>query len=193
MSSSGYWNQRWLEGQTGWDIGYASPAIVEYMRQYPDKAAAILIPGCGNAYEAKALADMGFTNITLIDIAPALVASLQEQLKAERGIRIICGDFFEHEGLYDLVLEQTFFCALDPQLRSRYAAHMTSLLKPRGKLAGVLFNCEFEKEGPPFGGTEQEYRALFSPFFDIKKMEPCYNSIAPRMGAELFIRLQQLY
>ena len=33
--------------------------------------------------------------------------------------------------------------------------HMHSLLKPGGHLAGVLFNVEFEKEGPPFGEKNQ--------------------------------------
>ncbi|WP_231576788.1 hypothetical protein [Sphingobacterium sp. IITKGP-BTPF85] len=29
-----YWNTKWQNNQTGWDIGYASPAITAYMAQY---------------------------------------------------------------------------------------------------------------------------------------------------------------
>ncbi|MBP6047706.1 MAG: hypothetical protein KA530_11585, partial [Ferruginibacter sp.] len=47
-----YWDAQWQNKTTGWDIGHASPAITEYMAQYKNKDAAILIPGCGNAYEA---------------------------------------------------------------------------------------------------------------------------------------------
>ena len=50
-----FWNNRWATGQTGWDIGYASPAITTYLQQYENKNAAILIPGCGNAHEAEFL------------------------------------------------------------------------------------------------------------------------------------------
>lgn len=47
-----YWNTRWANNETGWDIGYPAPAITNYMAQVPDKHIAILIAGCGNAYEA---------------------------------------------------------------------------------------------------------------------------------------------
>ena len=46
-----------------------------------DKTASILIPGCGNAYEAEYLLANGFKNITIIDIAPSLVAQLLQNLK----------------------------------------------------------------------------------------------------------------
>jgi len=30
---------------------------------------------------------------------------------------------------------------------------------------------------------------IFKPFFSVVSMEPCYNSIGPRAGTELFIQL----
>lgn len=181
-----YWNARWEKGETGWDIGYASPAITEYVNHLPEKDIAILIPGCGNAYEAQHLVANGYTNITLLDIAPEAVARLHSKFNT-RNVRVLCADFFSHEGQYNLVIEQTFFCALPVNRRGEYVQKMAALLKPGGKIAGLLFASEFEKAGPPFGGTAKEYREIFNPYFDIEYMEICNNSIPPRQGNELFI------
>lgn len=186
-----FWNSRWEHNETGWDIGYASPAITSFLENYPNKEAAILIPGCGNAYEAEWLFNQGFTNITLIDIAPLLVQSLQEKFKATPSIKVICTDFFQHNNTYDLIVEQTFFCAISPSLRKEYVTKMHSMLNTNGEIIGLLFNKEFEKQGPPFGGTITEYQLLFSPYFTIQKMEDCYNSIPPRAGSEAFIHLKK--
>lgn len=171
-------------------MGLATPPLVSYSEGYPHKAARVLIPGCGNAYEAQALLEQGFQHITLLDIAPDLTQQLQQQL-AHTPISVLNVDFFAHTGRYDLVLEQTFFCALDPLLRPAYVQQMHQLLVPGGILAGVLFNRSFEG-GPPFGGSQQEYERLFSNGFRLKKMELCTNSIAPRMGSELFFIAERL-
>ncbi|MCO5259232.1 MAG: TPMT family class I SAM-dependent methyltransferase [Crocinitomicaceae bacterium] len=182
-----FWNLRWETGRIGWDIGYASPPITEYMQQYADKSASILIPGCGNAYEAEFLVQNGFTNITLIDIAEEAVRRLKDKFKTTPQVTVLCGDFFEHQGSYDLIIEQTFFCAQVLQRRTEYVQKVHSLLKPNGKLVGVLFGVDFGPQGPPFGGDIHEYQQLFKPYFELKKLEPCFNSIKPREGAELFI------
>lgn len=184
-----FWNNRWENQQTGWDIGVASPAITTYMAQYHHKDAAILIPGCGNAHEAEWLLLNGFTNISLIDIAPKVVELLQQRYAKQQEIKVILGDFFEHQGQYDLLIEQTFFCAIDPNLRQKYVDQSASLLKENGKIIGLLFNTEFQKQGPPFGGNMNEYQLLFEKNFSIKKMEHCYNSIKPRSNTEVFINL----
>ncbi len=184
-----FWDTRWRQKDTGWDIGYASPAITAYMSQYRNKDAAILIPGCGNAYEAGYLAENGFTNITLLDIAPAAVEMLKEKFINHKQIRVLQDDFFQHEGKYDLMIEQTFFCAIPPARRKEYAAKAASLLNKEGKVIGVLFDKVFEKQGPPFGGCSCEYKPIFEPYFTIKTMIECYNSIPPRAGSELFINL----
>lgn len=185
-----YWSGRYNNDTAAWDIGIISTPLKEYIDQLTDKNIAILIPGCGNSYEAEYLLQKGFLNITLIDISAVLCKNLKQKLQPylSSGLKIICADFFELQGQYDLIIEQTFFCALDPSLRKAYADKMYQLLKPGGKLAGVLFNRQFEG-GRPFGGDENEYRELFQQQFDIAIMEECYNSIAPRKGAELFIKL----
>jgi SAM-dependent methyltransferase len=180
-----YWSQRYLTEQTGWDIGYISTPIKEYVDQLANKNISILIPGCGNAYEAHYLWNQGFQNITLIDISSVLVERLQKEVTST-SIQVLHGDFFDHRGQYDLLLEQTLFCAIAPDMREKYIAQAASLLKPGGKLVGVLFNCHFDG-GPPFGGTIEEYRPLFSRHFNILKMEPCYNSIEARSNREAFI------
>jgi SAM-dependent methyltransferase len=89
-----FWNQRWKNQQTGWDIGYASTPIVTFMEKYPNKDARILIPGCGNAYEAAYLLENGFMNLTLIDIAPIAIQNVKEKFKNNPQINIVHGDFF---------------------------------------------------------------------------------------------------
>jgi len=190
--NANYWNNRWQNKETGWDIGNASTPLAAYTDQITDKAISILIPGCGNAYEAEHLLSKGFTNITLLDISPMLVAELTNRLQPSvgQGLKIICGDFFDHQASYNLILEQTFFCALHPSQREAYAKHIHQLLQPGGTLAGVLFNKDFT-DGPPFGGSLKEYELVFGKHFTIQRMEPCYNSIAPRQGSELFIILKK--
>ena len=58
-----YWSSRWNNNETGWDLGHASPALVEYVEQLTDKNIKILIPGSGNAHEAQYLFKAGFKNI----------------------------------------------------------------------------------------------------------------------------------
>jgi len=187
MIDNKYWQNRYENKETGWDIGKISTPLKEYIDQLTDKSISILIPGCGNAHEASYLWEQGFKNIFLVDYAEAPLNHFAASHPAFPKEQLIHKDFFEFEGQYDLILEQTFFCALDPQLRAKYVAKMHSLLKPEGKLVGLLFNCIFEKEGPPFGGRIEEYQTFFDKFFEIKTMEPCYNSIAPRKNNELFI------
>lgn len=181
-----FWNNKWV-----WDIGHASPPITAYMDKYPNKDARILIPGCGNAHEAEYLMANGFTNVTLLDVAPKAVEKLRKKYEQTLEIEIINKDFFKHDGKYDLIIEQTFFCAIEPSFRTEYAQKAHELLESSGLLMGVLFSKPFEKAGPPFGGTLEEYEQIFAPHFEIEKMEECYNSISPRLGSELFIILKK--
>lgn len=186
-----YWNDQYEAHTTGWDLGEVSPPLKNYIDQLTNKDLRILIPGCGNTYEAAYLLQQGFTDVTVIDIAPKLVAELKEKFAAHPHIKIIQGDFFKHEGQYDLILEQTFFCAINPQLRKDYVTKMHELLAKDGKLVGVLFNREFDQPGPPFGGYRSQYEPMFEKDFIFKTMEPCNNSFIKRKDTELFINLQK--
>lgn len=186
-----YWNNQYEANTTGWDLGEISPPLKNYIDQLTNKNLRILIPGCGNTYEAAYLLKQGFTDVTVIDIAPKLVAELKEKFAVHPHIKIIQGDFFKHEGQYDLILEQTFFCAINPQLRKEYVTKMYELLTSNGKLVGILFDREFDQQGPPFGGCKCQYKPMFEKEFIFKTMEPCYNSFIKRKDTELFINLQK--
>ena len=186
-----YWNNQYDAHTTAWDLGEVSPPIKAYINQLTNKNLRILIPGCGNTYEAEYLLQQGFTDVTVIDIAPTLVALLKEKFASNPNIKIVLGDFFEHTGEYDLILEQTFFCAINPPLRKDYVAKMNELLAPNGKLVGVLFDREFEQQGPPFGGCKCQYELMFEKDFTFKTFELCNNSFVKREGTELFINLQK--
>ncbi len=180
-----FWNDRYRSNQTGWDINLVSPPIKSYIDSINDKKLRILIPGCGNAYEATYLLDQGFDRVNLVDLSSVLIDRLKEKFKG-KSIRIIHSDFFEHEKKYDLIIEQTFFCALDLTLRQRYVEKCLDLLGEHGKLAGLLFNVDFGFDHPPFGGKKEDYQKVFEPFFDFIHFEACKNSIPQRMGNELF-------
>lgn len=188
---SSYWEQRWRSGQTGWDAGQITTPIKDYVDQVQDKSAKILIPGAGNGYEVEYLHKSGFANLFVVDIAKTPLVNLKARLPDFPQSRLLHSDFFAIDGQYDLILEQTFFCSLQPSLRPEYVKKMNSLLKPGGKVAGVLFDTFYEATKPPFGATREEYVDYFSTDFDILVLEECRNSIAPRAGTELFFILQK--
>ena len=181
-----YWNERYSNGLTGWDIGYPSPALVEFVEHLGSKDLKILFPGSGNSYEAEYLFKKGYKNIYILDVVEDVLKNFGERVSDFPKNQLICSDFFQLDDSYDLILEQTFFCALPKEKRRDYCSKMIHLLKPNGKIAGVLFSEEFQTPGPPFGGTKEEYEKLFAQYFKIKTLEPCYNSISARSGRELF-------
>jgi thiopurine S-methyltransferase len=181
-----YWEERYKNNKTGWNIGYISTPIKAYIDQLEDKTQKILIPGAGNSFEAEYLWNLGFKNVYIVDIAKQPLINLKNRVPSFPKNQLIQKDFFELNDDFDLILEQTFFCALDPILRSKYAEHMYQILKPEGKLAGLLFDFELTESGPPFGGSMEEYRSHFNDKFKIRILEKSYNSIKERQGKELF-------
>jgi methyl halide transferase len=188
---SNYWQVRYEQNQTQWDVGAITPPLREYILQLKNKDITILIPGCGQAYEAEYLFRSGFKNVYVADLASFPLESFKQRVPEFPEDQLLHQDFFSLKGEYDLLLEQTFFCALPPELRLAYASKAAQLLRPGGKLVGVLFETVFEQPGPPFGGTREEYRHYFDPWFEFKVFERCHNSIGPRKGRELFILLEK--
>lgn len=182
-----FWEERYTSGDMGWDIGYPSTPIKEYIDQLTDKDIKILIPGCGNAYEAEYLFIQGFSNVYLVDISTQALENFQNRVPGFPKEHLLNKNFFEVEDQFDLIIEQTFFCAINPKLRPNYAQQVKKLLKPNGKLVGLLFDDPLNTEHPPFGGNEKEYRQYFEPIFSVTTMKPSYNSIPPRAGRELFV------
>jgi thiopurine S-methyltransferase len=192
MNVAHFWEERYTQNNMGWDLGKASPPIMGFMQQWPKPGTKILIPGAGNAYEAQWLHQQGFKNVHVADVASSPLQNLKKRCPDFPAPHLHQQDFFTLNETFDLILEQTFFCALPPSQRTQYVRKMHELLSTNGLLTGVLFQFELTDQGPPYGGSAQEYEELFRPYFKILKLEPCYNSVKPRQGKELFFKLLKI-
>ncbi len=181
-----FWDNQYKKNQTGWDLGDISTPLKEYFEQISDKSTKILVPGAGNAHEVAYLHKNGFENVFLLDWSEKAIENFKENNPTFDEKYLLCKDFFELEDKFELIIEQTFFCALPPTMRSDYIAKMHKLLTENGKLVGLLFNVPLNTEHPPYGGNKSEYEGLFEAKFDFKILDAAYNSIKPRAGSELF-------
>ena len=190
-----YWQGRYAAGRDGWDTHGITPPLRAYFDQLTVAAQPrILIPGAGRAYEAEYLHQLGFRQVFVADLAPEPLQALTARVPDFPAEHLLLADFFElpNDLPYDLIVEQTFFCALNPALRPTYARQCAALLRSGGTLMGLLFDTDFGPvQEPPFGGTKAEYREYFAPYFDFRHFETATNSLRPRQGRELFICLKK--
>tara|TARA_R110002126_G_scaffold264475_1_gene407520 strand:+ start:21678 stop:22259 length:582 start_codon:yes stop_codon:yes gene_type:complete len=186
-----FWNNKYKNNKIGWDLGDVSPPLKAYFDQLENKELKTLIPGGGNSYEAEYLFNNGFKNIFVVDVSEIALKNIKQRVPNFPEEQLIHSNFFDLDTSFDLVIEQTFFCAIHPDLRPKYAAKMHSILNPKGKLVGLLFNAKLNEDHPPFGGNKEEYLKYFQPYFSTIKMESCYNSYSNRKGMELFVKLQK--
>src|SRR5690606_37163411 len=147
--------------------------------------------GGGNSHEAEYLHTLGFENVFVIDFSKKALKNFLERVPSFPSEHLIHKNFFNLEGSFDLIIEQTFFCALIPALRPAYAAKTFELLNYNGKIVGLLFNTILNTDKPPFGGCKREYLDYFKPYFNIALMEDSENSHESRKGRELFFNMKR--
>jgi hypothetical protein len=190
--SAKYWDDRYLTNDFGWDLGQISPPLKNYFDQLTNKELFILIPGAGNSYEAEYLVNNGFKNVYVCDFAEQPLKNLLERCPKIGKDHLLLTDFFEIKDIkFDLIIEQTFFCAINKSLRKNYFKKVHELLNSKGKLVGLLFNDVLNEDKPPFGGSKDEYVEYFKTLFEPLVYETANNSIKPRAGRELFVILQK--
>lgn len=186
-----YWEKQHKENRTGWDIGRISSPLKEYFDQIKNKDKKILIPGMGNGWEAEYLFNNGYKNIYVLDISTYAIKKFKKRISGFPKNQIFNQDFFQHNGQYDLIIEQTFFSAIPINKRQLFVQKILNILKPGGKWVGLLFNHEFNDSEPPFGATFEDYKNLFFDKFIVKTFSTANNSIKPRKGREFFFILQK--
>lgn len=187
-----YWNNRYCTNNIPWDIGYVAPIFIKKFKELSvNKDLHILIPGAGSAHEAIYLHQKGFKNVWVCDWAEEAFSNLRASCPDFPEAHLLIKDFFHLDLQVDLIVEQTFFCAIHPTQRLEYIQKAAEILTTGGKLMGLLFATEFDKNGPPYGGNEEEYFRLFSSHFDILTLEKSKESIQPRLGNELYLELKK--
>ncbi|KAK0719538.1 S-adenosyl-L-methionine-dependent methyltransferase [Lasiosphaeris hirsuta] len=183
------WDLLWREAYTPWDRNGPSLALADLLASQPAlfprplQGRKALVPGCGRGHDALLLRAFGYVVVGFDFSEASLKAAVENQLKAGREpeyapreggggtVRWVRGDFFEEEqgelvaGGFDLIFDYTFFCALPPEARPKWAKRMSELLNPDG---GRLVCLEWpltkpaSTGGPPWGVTVEAYAAHLS-------------------------------
>lgn len=170
------WNDRYLDGQTPWDIGRPNPVVMRGAAALAP-ASRVVVPGCGRGWEVEALAAAGH-RVCALDIAPAALDALGARLiargladRVDRQVADILDPPAELHGAFDGWAEHTCFCALDPVHLPAYVESAARLLRPGGQLFGAFLHFD-GPGGPPFGTDPATVRALFAPRFEIEHLAP---------------------
>lgn len=186
--SENFWENKYKTNKIGWDLGVISPPLKSYFDQLTNKNLKILIPGGGNSYEAEYLFSKGFKNIFVVDVSKLPLENILKRVPGFPSSQLIHANFFDVYDSFDLIIEQTFFCAIHPDLREKYASKINDLLHNKGKLIGLFFDAKLNEDHPPFGGNKKEYETYFKPYFSLDVFEKCYNSYHNRQEMELFVK-----
>jgi SAM-dependent methyltransferase len=191
-----FWEKLYSEGQDGWELGEPSPPIATWLDSPSGpRGGTAVVPGCGRGNEVIALAAHGVQTVG-IDFAQQAITAGRAALKRaglEARAELVQLDLFEAPRTlgrrFDLAIEHTAFCAIDPTRRDEYVDVLADLLVPGGRVVG-LFYAHGREGGPPFTTDEAEVRRRFGRRFDVERIAVAPNSIERRRNQELFTELR---
>lgn len=183
-AEASFWDERFAQGFTPWDFAGVPAEFQVFaagMAPCP-----VLVPGCGNGWEAAWLAERGWP-VTAIDFSHEAVMSARRVL-GPAGAVVHEADFFAFapQPSCRLIYERAFLCALPPAMRAGYAARMAELLPVDGLLAGYFFLMAKPK-GPPFGIERAELDALLTPHYELIEDLPVTDSLPVFEGHERWL------
>ena len=193
INSASSWNEIYLEGDAGWDIGRPSPPFEALLKRGAEwlKTGSLINFGAGAGHDAKLFADAGF-DVTAIDFAEEAI-----KLCNAKGLKAEAADLFELDAFansFDYVLEHTCYCAIDRSRLAEYRDSAHKVLKSGGVLFGLFyrFDDENDAKGPPFWTSEDDIRKVFAEKFEILEMTVPEESLKKRKGRERLIAMRAL-
>lgn len=101
-------------------VGVITSTVKEYFDQLNDKTIKILIHGCGNSYETEYLFENKFINTYVVDYSEQALSNFSKRVPSFSKSKLLSNDFFNVQGKFDLIINETFFCAIDKNRRSDY-------------------------------------------------------------------------
>jgi len=146
--------------------------LIDFLAENGPIAGEILVPGCGFGYDARALSTSA-NHVIGIDLAQFAISKAKSFPKVADE-EYLQTDLFalprEFDRKFDVVLEHTCFCAIDPKMRVNYVETIVRILKPRGKMVAIFFlNPDHEEDGPPYGASRAELDELFGSEFSLEE------------------------
>lgn len=188
-----FWEGLYAEGRDRWELGTAAPPLAERLRTAgltspslgaPGRA---IVPGCGRGHEVLLLAELGWDAVGLDFAEAPLVDARAAAVRRGLTPAFVQGDWFAAaarpgwRGGFDLLVEHTCFCAIDPARRDDYVDTAAEVLRPGGRVIGLLWHCGAEG-GPPWDTTPDEMRRQFGRRFTVERLEPAVGSLERRGG-----------
>lgn len=170
-----YWQSRWREGRTGWDLGGVHPFFSELINHASSaglKASGYVIePGCGRAHTGAALAKLGY-NVTAFDVSQEAVDAAKKLYAHLANLELVVADLFalpdSWTNMFDAVYDRAVLCALPRSIRPVYVEACAKMLKPGGLFLSIPFTKLHitESEGPPFAVCEEDLEEMFASKFE---------------------------
>lgn len=185
------WESHWKSGNTPWDAGDSSPALLKLLAE-PDNGlpnGTAIVPGCGSGYDILALSSND-RHVIGFDISPSAVVHAQKLLEKHNSANaeIRLKNFFEieMEGDVDLMYDYTFLCALPPNWREKWAEKTSKLIKSGGILLTLMYPLDGREGGPPFNLSVEIYKNLLIPKgFELIRLDenvPSHESRIEKLG-----------
>jgi SAM-dependent methyltransferase len=181
------WERHYDTDDLRWDLGEVAPPFERLWEERNISPCKAIIPGCGRGHEAVFLAERGF-QITAVDYTRGAVSLLDGALAAKNlPGEVLHLNFFELDAKYnnsfDLMLEHTFFCAINPDMRQEYVTTAGRILKSGALFIGLFYETG-EKDGPPFNTGKRDIEECFSEKFEIEILNKTIHSAERRQGKE---------
>lgn len=195
--SSGGWDKCWEEGLTPWDLGKPTPVLVHLHQTGSLPKGRTLIPGCGSGYDVVTIA-CPKRYVVGLDISGKAIErakKLSAPLQNAAHFTFLSEDFFTWQPpeLFDLIFDYTFFCAIEPDMRSAWAIRMRDLLKPDGELITLMFPISEHVGGPPYKSRVSDYEEVLLPVgFEAQSIVENDLAIGARKGREKLGRWKKI-
>ncbi len=188
-----YWDSKYGDGHTPWDLGQPAPVFKRLIDSGQFEPGSMIVLGAGRGFDARLFAKNGF-EVTAVDFAPQAVEAMRSLQDAHAPVQILQEDIFslpyKLNHSFDYLLEHTCFCAINPEQREGYFDLVSRLLKPGGIYTALAFPIGTRPGGPPFTvSPDNMIDALRDRGFSLQRREQPHDSVPSRQGIEELIVL----
>ena len=197
VSKPDFWNKRYLDNNTAWDLGGPTPILTDYLKKN-HRIGKVCVLGCGNGYDALEFSKYK-NEVYAVDFSVEALKNLK--IKSDENnliLNLVHEDIFnlhnDYFNFFDLVFEYTCFCAIDPKRREEYFNITYRILNKGGLLFAIFIPLDkkISNDGPPFGVDLKQIKSLTSNRFEIVENKFSDLSIKARKNREKLLLLKKI-